>query len=133
MQVVGRPEPRGSSLPRHAAHPVTQRASAPTARHDNARSEGGTLRKNTISKERLVPNVSMPRGHAKRRLTGERGFATAAVPSEHDQEINRNKLERHRQQQRLHCTPGRARGLRSPQPGPACVRVTHSCCRTWRA
>lgn len=49
-QVVGTPGLRGSSLPTHAAQPVMQKASAPPARRDNTRREGGTLRKNTIPK-----------------------------------------------------------------------------------
>lgn len=81
-QVVGTPEPRGPSLPTHAAHPVMQKASAPAARHDNTRTGGGTLRKNTSSRaaaraERL--------GHAECRPRGERGSAGAAEPGEHHQ------------------------------------------------
>lgn len=48
----------------HAAHPVMQKASAPTARHDNTRTGGGTLRKNTSStaapQQQLVPSAAPP-------------------------------------------------------------------------
>lgn len=80
--------------------------------------------------QQLVPSVAAPHREPAQRREGLRERCCVSQP---DQEINRNKLEQHRQQQRLHCTPGRAGGLCSPQPGPACVRVTHSCCRTWRA
>lgn len=116
-QVMGTPQPRGSSLPAHAAHPVMQKASAPTARHDNTRTGGGTLRKNTISKAAAAAAArAQPLGAAPRAAQRREGLSERCCVSQPDQEINRNKLEQHRQQQRLHCTPGRARGLRSPQP-----------------
>lgn len=57
--------------------------------------------------KQLAPNGSALHGDAAGRLAHGSGFWSLFTERAHKQQINKNKLERHRQQRRLHCTPER--------------------------